>query len=481
HTLSETAPGSSVFVGSNATPDALVTVTTDSGTITTADASSLYAGVQVLADPAGNFTFSVSVPSGDPLPNVTSEEVTGLKSSTASGAAAPLPPIRRFDFNNTTSPTQAGFTGVRANDTYLASVGYGYSAMSFSHLDRGAPTSMSSNELYRDGHWGNSTAKTFRVKADAGQTYDVRVYIGDRNFYRDNIEVTVEGGGTIVSGPLSANVFSTLTLFGATDTDMNGSIDITFRDAGGSDAFYVVNGLDVAESGVGLPASAPLLVSAAGTDGASLTDGQLQPIVSEALARWEASGLTPAQLGRLQNVQVSIANLAGQGAYGLAGSNRVLIDDNAAGSGWYIDPTPHTNDGFALSGNQYLASGQMGGQVDLLTVVMHELGHIVGLGDQDPAFSGNSLMTGRIDPGIRRLSLASEVDEVFTSLRDDSLELRYDEVANALWESNDGDVDETTTETALPNEVLQTERRRREQLEALVALELGDHDELASE
>ncbi|MCA9177602.1 MAG: hypothetical protein KDB14_24115 [Planctomycetales bacterium] len=482
HTLVESAPGSAVFNGSNANANALVTVTTDSGTISTPDASPLYAGVQVVADGAGAFSFSVSLPPGSALPNVTSEEVTGLRNGSASGAPVPVAAVRRLDFNSPGSPTEAGFIGVLSTQTYTGS-GFGYTVATNQQLNRGGVTSMTSNSLYVDGHWGNSAPKTFRVQVNPGTSYDIRSYVGDRAYFRDNIEMTVEGVGPVIGGALSANTFSTLTALGATDVNLDGAIDITFRDAGGVDPYYVINGLDIAESVVGLPASAPMLVNAAGADGASLTSDQLQPLVAEAVARWSATGLTDAQLARLQNVDVQIADLDGQGAYGLAGSTRVLIDDNAAGNGWYVDPTPSSNDGFVFANNQYVAVGDIGSQVDLLTVVMHELGHIVGLGDQDPLFSSNSLMTGRIDPGVRRLSLESNVDQVFTSLRDDTLQLelgRDSDVTGLLLEADtlatlaEDTVDRIDSDAA----PILTEGRRREHDEVFATLDLNEVEEV---
>lgn len=40
--------------------------------------------------------------------------------------------------------------------------------------------------------------------------------------------------------------------------------------------------------------------------------------------------------------------------------------------------------------------------MDLLTVVMHELGHVLGFGDQDPSSAGDSIMATVLTPGVRR-------------------------------------------------------------------------------
>ena len=43
------------------------------------------------------------------------------------------------------------------------------------------------------------------------------------------------------------------------------------------------------------------------------------------------------------------------------------------------------------------------GKIDLMTVLMHELGHVMGLGHVSSAVDSTRLMAGSIDPGIRRL------------------------------------------------------------------------------
>jgi hypothetical protein len=77
----------------------------------------------------------------------------------------------------------------------------------------------------------------------------------------------------------------------------------------------------------------------------------------------------------------------------------IVIDINAAGQGWYIDETPEDDFEFVDS------SGPEG--VDLLTVVMHELGHIVGL-EHSENDAGHSVMAAELDLGERLM--VSEFD-----------------------------------------------------------------------
>jgi hypothetical protein len=61
------------------------------------------------------------------------------------------------------------------------------------------------------------------------------------------------------------------------------------------------------------------------------------------------------------------------------------LDDDALGFGWHVGSGPVPT-----------------GAVDLGTVMRHELGHILGYGDLDPATAGDSIMSGTILPGQRR-------------------------------------------------------------------------------
>src|SRR5205807_6106566 len=107
---------------------------------------------------------------------------------------------------------------------------------------------------------------------------------------------------------------------------------------------------------------------------AALTLDALAPLKDEAIARWQAAGISDDQLAVLQNATIVIANLAGA-QVGWTSDNTIWIDQNAAGYGWFIDPTPADDSEFATSG------GPAAGKVDLLTVLVHEYGHILGLSD----------------------------------------------------------------------------------------------------
>ena len=86
-----------------------------------------------------------------------------------------------------------------------------------------------------------------------------------------------------------------------------------------------------------LPASVP-----------ALTQAELQPMVEEAISRWADAGLDAATLQKLTQVQFVITDLPGS-YLGETQGNKITIDSNAAGYGWFVDPTPALDDEFAAS------------------------------------------------------------------------------------------------------------------------------------
>jgi Putative Ig domain len=138
----------------------------------------------------------------------------------------------------------------------------------------------------------------------------------------------------------------------------------------------------------------------------ALTQTQLAPIVAAAIQRWVQAGITPIQAALLRSTSITIGNLKSTGELGDTAKGKIVIDATADGDGWYVDPTPLSNDGFAArpGSKQLIAkTGPAATEVDLLTVVMHEMGHILGLEDLDPKRYPDQLMTETLSVGVRRL------------------------------------------------------------------------------
>jgi hypothetical protein len=188
---------------------------------------------------------------------------------------------------------------------------------------------------------------------------------------------------------------------GVADQNGDGILDISFRDMGGPSAFWVVNGVEVTEM-------SPLAPASAGEGGDRITSSELAPVFREAVATWASTGLSASQMASLQTVQYEVRDLAAYGSLGLAGSRSVLIDDDGAGYGWHVDTaSPYSN-------FQSSASGLA--QYDLLTAVMHELGHVLGH-DHDSALD---VMAPTLAPEVRGAFSLSPIgtvtDRIFDGL-----------------------------------------------------------------
>ncbi len=150
------------------------------------------------------------------------------------------------------------------------------------------------------------------------------------------------------------------------------------------------------------PESTPLLIA----DDFHLTAANLQPILAAARQRWAGTGLTSEQLAVMDSLRFEVTDLAGW--YLGASSGRVVqLDRRATGYGWFIDPTPMDDEEFAGPVSKTSADTAPhrapAGRIDLLTTVLHEMGHAAGLADAYEAGSRDNLMHGFLTVGERRL------------------------------------------------------------------------------
>jgi hypothetical protein len=136
-----------------------------------------------------------------------------------------------------------------------------------------------------------------------------------------------------------------------------------------------------------------------------LTNAQLALLVNAAKQLWtEVLGRQDSRLALLDSVQVSVGNLPDD-RLGITIGNSIYLDSTAAGRGWFVDSTPLDNSEFTrrLRTGELLAmaSSPAHDRIDALTVVMHELGHVLGFDDA----SGEGVMAEVLSDGVRRLDL----------------------------------------------------------------------------
>ena len=405
---------STIDATSTLAPGTLVTVSSTMGTITSVDADPLTVGIQVVVGAGGNISFNLKSPYKAGTPTVEWRTLDGSVHTTVTNATFlnfALPSLRRYDFgagfsDATMTNVATGFIGTRTNHNPNID-GFGWTdGVSGRYFAPSTPP-VTTTDFYVDGHTGTGdTPGIFKVQANAGTMYDVRVYVGHYCHEYSDIKITVEGtAAQFVSTSAPSNLFANVTALGARDLDGDGFISVRFEsplaDHHGNiiahhQRGWTVNGLDIATSAAGLPPAVPLVgtVYSTNTSEPTLTAAALAPIAAIAKSYYtQQPGLTAAQLNALQTVQISIADLStaisGPATLGLSSDRAIVLDDNGAGLGWDITPE-------SVEANRY----------DLLSVLIHELGHVLGHNH-----SAGGVMSESLQPGLR----PSDIDNVFTN------------------------------------------------------------------
>ncbi len=142
---------------------------------------------------------------------------------------------------------------------------------------------------------------------------------------------------------------------------------------------------------------------------AAITQAELQSLVPAAIAGWQTAGLDAADIGRLESATVQVSNL-GTSILGIESGGAITINQTAAGDNWYASASAGSSPAFGFAGpnGEELASpgSPAASRVDLLTVLEHEFGHVLGLPDNAKA---GDLMDITLQAGVRRVPTAADL------------------------------------------------------------------------
>ena len=102
----------------------------------------------------------------------------------------------------------------------------------------------------------------------------------------------------------------------------------------------------------------------------------------------------------------AVGKTVGEGA-----AAQITLDLNAAGHGWYIDPTPlDSSDDFLPTSDVNIWQAKPGsaaaGKMDMLSVLLHEYGHVLGL---DHTADQHNFMAESLQSGQRKLPTQAEL------------------------------------------------------------------------
>ncbi len=255
--------------------------------------------------------------------------------------------------------------------------------------------------------WGKSGVGRFGIAVDgAGAVYTTEggIFVSQLNsagslVWTGGPGVGVGSEGIAVDG--QGNIFITGSFSGTVDFDPGAgtySLTSTLDSIGNPTVDAFVSKLVPSSA---LQAAGGTVPNATGE--ANLSAEQITPLLAEALARWQAAGVDSSGL---EGVNFQIADLPGA-ALGEAAGNTIWLDADAAGWGWFVDPTPADDAEFTLPGNQ----GEQR-RMDLLTVLAHELGHVLGYEHEEAGVMAEALAAGtRLMPASADAALTSVVAE----------------------------------------------------------------------
>jgi hypothetical protein len=280
-------------------------------------------------------------------------------------------------------------TGLAIDDGTSGYTATGFSAKSTSGAYQGDQSTAAKGD-------GTKTATWTFTGLEPGATYKIDTTWKPVNGAASNAPFTILGGATVL-GTRAINQAVTPNDFTVDTTSWEGlgaytltGSSLTVRLSNQANGTVVADAVRIFKV---LPSYAPAgPQEAAGgaarppASGPKLAAAGAQPLREEPLHHWRRVG---ADMSALLNVQIQGAGLGGA-TLGRAYGNSIYVDDDAAGRGWFLGRTSRSDSEFSRKGEQ--------DSMDLLTVLEHDLGHLLAFDHAD-----GGLLADALTPGVRRV------------------------------------------------------------------------------
>lgn len=147
------------------------------------------------------------------------------------------------------------------------------------------------------------------------------------------------------------------------------------------------------------------LVEARGKRFKTVLNILVMPLVSEEYKYCADIKFSASQLRFEQLSGTAVGEALGEGQ-----NATIVLDLDAAGHGWFVDSTPDDNTEFLPTADPNVWKARPGsaaeGKMDLLSVLLHEYGHALGL---EHSADAHDAMAATLHPGVRRLPSADEL------------------------------------------------------------------------
>lgn len=328
----------------------------------------------------------------------------------------------------TTEATVAGVTGtvlptdvVKFNATQLGATTAGTFELYFRGANVGfdvAGEAVDGLKLLEDGRLIVSTLSSFSVPGVSGKDEDLLAFTptalgsatagtwemyfdgGDAGWSGQDVDaVAVDPDGNIY---FSSKADFTLDIGPVTDDDVfvfvptslgtntAGSYEPALFFDGGNFGLEALNlkAIDVTTAGPqALRSVLAAGASPAAGPGMSLTRHDVELVLPQAVAAWQAAGH---DIAGAASITIYVDDLPGN-QLGQTFGTAITLDRDAAGRAWHVDPA---------------SASVAAGRYDLLTVLTHELGHVLGIAHAD----GDAVMNSRLNAATRLLPAAANDD-----------------------------------------------------------------------